>query len=217
MFSHTYIAVDTYQPLVSIWDQNQCQIDYSLNPLTIAPNGVNALFSATDLSVDMGELVTFNDQSTAQNPIISWTWEMENSSSIFFTNTPYTTAFFNGGEAIITLIITDSLGCTDSYELSIAVNGDFQLPNVITTDNDGINDVFSYQYDIFKSFDIVIVNRWGNTISQKTSETGTIFWDGKTNNGEPVVDGVYFYLFEGTLFNGTKLKKDGFIHVVNNK
>ncbi|MFA9210491.1 MAG: PKD domain-containing protein [Moraxellaceae bacterium] len=217
LFSHTYIAVDTYQPLVSIWDQNQCQIDYSLNPLTIAPNGVNALFSASDLSVEMGELVTFNDQSTAQNPIVSWTWEMENSSSIFFTNSPYATAFFNGGEAIITLIITDSLGCTDSYELSISVNGDFQLPNVITTDNDGINDVFSYQYDIFKSFDIVIVNRWGNTISQKSSETGTIFWDGKTNKGEPVVDGVYFYVFEGTLFNGTKLKKDGFIQVVNNK
>jgi gliding motility-associated-like protein len=109
------------------------------------------------------------------------------------------------------------LGCTDSYELSIAVNGDFQLPNVITTDNDGINDVFSYQYDIFKSFDIVIVNRWGNTIIQKINETGTIFWDGKTNKGETVSDGVYFYLFEGTLFNGTKLKKDGFIHVINNK
>ena len=92
-----------------------------------------------------------------------------------------------------------------------------QLTNVITTDNDGINDVFSYQYDIFKSFDIVIVNRWGNTISQKASETGTVFWDGKTNKGEPVADGVYFYLFEGTLFNGIKLKKDGFIHVVNNK
>lgn len=216
-FEHTYIAVETYQPIVSIWDQNQCQIDYSLNQLTIAPNGVNALFSASDLSVEMGELVTFTDQSTAQNSIISWTWEMENSSNTYATNAAYTTAFFNGGEAIVTLIITDSLGCTDSYELSIAVNGDFQLPNVITTDNDGINDVFSYQYDIFKSFDIVIVNRWGNTIIQKTNASGTMFWDGKTNKGEQVADGVYFYVFEGTLFNGTKIKKDGFIQVVNNR
>lgn len=216
-FSHQYIDVSSYQPTVSVWDQNQCQIDYSLDLLTIQANGVNALFTASDLAVEMGELVTFTDQSTASNPIVSWTWEMENSSSTFFTNAAYTTAFFNGGDVIITLIITDSLGCTDSYDLSIAVNGDFQLPNVITTDNDGINDVFSYQYDIFKSFDIVIVNRWGNTIIQKTTETGTNFWDGKTNKGEPVADGVYFYLFEGTLFNGNKLKKDGFIHVVNNK
>jgi flagellar hook assembly protein FlgD len=76
--------------------------------------------------------------------------------------------------------------------------------------------VFSYQYDIFKSYDIVIINRWGNTIISKKNATNSDFWDGKTNTGEQVSDGVYFYLFEGMLFNGTKLKKEGFIHVFGN-
>ena len=216
LFLHQYINVTSYQPTVSVWDQNQCQIDYSLDLLTIQANGVNALFTASDLAVEMGELVTFTDQSTASNPIVSWTWETENESNTFPVNSPYTTAFYNGGQNTITLIITDSLGCTDSYELSIDVNGDFELPNVITTDNDGINDVFSYQYDIFKSYDIVIINRWGNTIISKKNATNSDFWDGKTKTGEQVSDGVYFYLFEGMLFNGTKLKKEGFIHVFGN-
>ena len=41
---------------------------------------------------------------------------------------------------------------------------------------------------------------------RKKNATNSDFWDGKTNTGEKVSDGVYFYLFEGTLFNGTKLK-----------
>ena len=41
-----------------------------------------------------------------------------------------------------------------------------------------------------KSYDLIIVNRWGNTVF--TSSDPSVVWDGKSN-GKPVDDGVYFY------------------------
>jgi len=92
---------------------------------------------------------------------------------------------------------------------------DFPFPNVITANNDGINDdlnIVSYfqTCDIFK---ITIVNRWGNVIYVQDNNTAD--FRGDTQEGKELKEGVYFYKLEykSPLDEGVK---HGFIHVVKN-
>lgn len=50
-------------------------------------------------------------------------------------------------------------------------------------------------------------------MTEKTNQTGTLFWDGTSRNGKPAEDGVYFYILDGTLKDGSSFKKDGYVQV----
>jgi gliding motility-associated-like protein len=213
-FDHTYLDVNTFNPTVTITDSNNCQVLYPLDPITIPDNGLDASFSASNTEVDLGGTIIYTDESTSLNPIVSWTWNLGNSAP--FTNTTGTSVsstYVSPGSIPITLVIQDNLGCTDLATIYIQVNGDFVMPNVFTPDGNGENDTFSFPYDIFTSFNITIMNRWGNVIHIAQNQTGTEFWNGKTDSGDPVNEGTYFYIFDGTLKDGTYLKKDGFVDI----
>lgn len=64
------------------------------------------------------------------------------------------------------------------------------LPNVISPNGDGVNDVFRLN-DRFQLTDCMqyqIYNRWGNLIFEGFGE-----WDGHTYSGQKVPDGTYFF------------------------
>ena len=46
----------------------------------------------------------------------------------------------------------------------------------------------------------IIVNRWGNLIYE--ADGINPLWDGRTKNGTPVEEGVYFYKYEALGLNG---------------
>ena len=75
---------------------------------------------------------------------------------------------------------------------------DFELPNVFTPNNDGINDVFKAMphslghLNMF--FTIRIFNRWGNTVFE--SNDMNFEWDGNQRNGQPAPTGTYFWVVE---------------------
>ncbi|WP_300667072.1 gliding motility-associated C-terminal domain-containing protein, partial [Fluviicola sp.] len=67
-----------------------------------------------------------------------------------------------------------------------------------------------------------IINRWGNLINrgEMTVPIASVFdwstfnlWDGKTEKGELVTNGTYFYVIEFTLFNDSMTSKSGFLEV----
>lgn len=216
LFLHTYQNVTTYSPSVSVFDSNNCQVIYPLNPITIPDNGLDAFFTASSTDINLGTQVIYVDQSTSQAPIVSWEWDLFNTAP--FTNSNgsnVSSIYVVPGDQVITLTIEDALGCFDQYQLVIHVDGNFDMPNVLTANGDGTNDVFSFEYDIFESFNIVILNRWGNIVQQKTNQTGTTFWDGTNQGGEKCTDGVYFFQLDAILKDGTALAKDGFLQLYN--
>lgn len=218
LFEHVYQDVTTYNPSVAVYDSNNCEVIYPLDPIVIPDNGLDAFFVPSATEVNLGTTINFDDQSTfLQSPIVSWTWDLANQPE--FTNGSGASVSSNyvvPGQQTIILTITSAAGCTDQYEIVIQVNGDFDMPNVLTANNDGINDVFSFEYDIFASFDILILNRWGQVVQNKTNQTGTVFWDGTDNGGEKCTDGVYFYQLKAVLLDGTDLQKEGFLQLFNN-
>lgn len=74
------------------------------------------------------------------------------------------------------------------------------LPNVVTPNNDGFNDIWKPMTkdgkvtDTSNSYKLIIFDRYGKQILTQEG-TDIIKWDG-TLNGKPVADGTYWYLLE---------------------
>jgi gliding motility-associated-like protein len=85
----------------------------------------------------------------------------------------------------------------------------YELPNVFTPNDDGLNDEFQ-AYNIFdeqtnmykcprfvKSVEFYVYDRYGKEVYSNINETEQsllIRWDGRNNNGQEMPSGVYFYL-----------------------
>lgn len=97
---------------------------------------------------------------------------------------------------------------------------EYELPNVFTPNGDGENDLFHaiIPYKYVESVDMQIYNRWGQVIFKTTDPD--INWDGKhQDSGEPVSDGVYYYLCTVNTIRLTGIEPivlTGFIHVFEN-
>lgn len=75
----------------------------------------------------------------------------------------------------------------DKVEL-IAVENEIIIPNIITPNGDGLNDLFQLDFPVLK---LEIYNRWGQKLFESKNET---FWDGRTNTGKEVPSGTYYYI-----------------------
>jgi gliding motility-associated-like protein len=79
---------------------------------------------------------------------------------------------------------------TDTIVLSPCVQSNIIMPNVITPNNDGVNDVFEpierTNVDLMHT---IIFNRWGSKVFE--SNNPSILWD-----GSGCADGVYFWTIE---------------------
>lgn len=85
---------------------------------------------------------------------------------------------------------------------------DVIVPNVFTPQNDGVNEEFFIKYAGFIKAEIVILDRWGNTVYQSTDFL-TESW-----NGAHQSDGVYFYTLQLMKQDGQFIQKTGNIQVI---
>ncbi len=81
-----------------------------------------------------------------------------------------------------------NIACIDNCD------GYYVLPNIFTPDASGANDLYHplLPFKFVESIDIVIINRWGQTVFTTTDPY--IYWDAyNQKNGKKCADGVYFY------------------------
>lgn len=83
------------------------------------------------------------------------------------------------------------------------------VPNIITPNNDLMNDELIIESANLIDYHFFVTNRWGNLLFD--TDNPTVFWDGKSN-GNLVDDGVYYYVLK-YVCEGVKFKKSGFIQV----
>lgn len=134
-----------------------------------------------------GTSYVFTDESTGS--ITAWDWNFGDGQGSVIQN-PAHVYQDNGDSYNVTLQVTAANGCMASLTQIIEIFQDITVPNIITPNGDGTNDFFLIKTAGIKSYDLVIVNRWGNTVFK--SSDPTVIWDGKSD-GEPVAEGVYFY------------------------
>ncbi len=161
-----------------------------------------------------GDEIQFTSQSEA-NSIINWSGP----NNFFSTDANFTMPFELNDIGQYSAFIVSQYGCISAPStvnptiVNLYNFNEFEFPNVITANNDGINDILDLHayFQTCDKYKIYIFNRWGHLIYEQT-ETSSQFM-GDTQEGKELKEGVYFYKmeYESPLDSGTK---NGFIHVV---
>jgi gliding motility-associated-like protein len=200
------ISVDApgvYYALVS----NECGTDTAF--IEVLDGSPLAFFTASTETGEPPLEVEFDNQSEDAD-FFEWTINGVVVSS--GENLDYT--FMQSGTPLVTLVATDSAGCSSSYSLTMNI-GDCDplvfIPNTFTPNSDGINDLFRIETNCIEEFELRIYNRWG--VLLYTGGQGDPFWDGNNGNGYFVSDGVYVFTMQYKDTDGVEQVLNGTITV----
>jgi trimeric autotransporter adhesin len=138
------------------------------------------------------------------------TWTVPSSGATGLTHTitglnPLTT---------LTLLVRANGGCQDATSAPVSgrtLTDQIYLPNSFSPNGDGLNDVWRVYGYVIKTVRISIFNQWGERIF--TSSNQGLGWDG-TYKGKKQPAGVYMYVVDMTLNDGSKEVKKGAINLV---
>ena len=184
---------------------------------TVTREVVNANFIANPYQGFMPLLVTFTNTSinTPSNSVV-YSWNFGNGTPIITTTGPLlspNTVYSNQGTYTVVLTATKGF-CVDTMTRLIIVDvvSDIKVPNVITPNGDGKNDIFYLDLLNVNEISMTIFDRWG-LIIYESSDIGKISWDGKNKSGSLVSDGTYFYIITATGLDSKPHKLNGTISV----
>lgn len=124
-------------------------------------------------------------------------------------------AFTSWGDYDVTLSMFTPEGCNSSITHTVTLEADLVFPNVITPNEDGINDVFAignlntsmneYDPDKYRNNELTIYDRWGkqvyhalnyDTFMDMTGLRGSDIIKGEqVFDAQKLNDGTYFYTF----------------------
>jgi gliding motility-associated-like protein len=188
---------------------------FSLSPISSSNAGVYCLYAD-----DSGCLSSVNCVTLSSNPLpivslgpdtvmcnvgpnltltvsaFPWiNWQDNSSSSSYNVN-------YISGTYWVT--VADSNGCYGSDTINVAfIDCDnYRIPNIITPNGDGVNDVFHVEGSHMKGFHMMVFDRWQNQVSESMSAKNA--WDG-TNlyTHQPCSEGTYFFIIKITQRDGT--------------
>jgi gliding motility-associated-like protein len=134
---------------------------------------------------------------------------------------PYYVDWDNGDNQLFTtnlcygshiVIVSDSAGCNmrDTIQIGTKTN-DFEMPNVISPNGDGINDFVWVQTACKDELEFTVYTRWGTIVFQ--SKEQSIIWNGFSTAGKLVSPGVYYYVI--TSESVEDFNRAGFIQVIH--
>jgi gliding motility-associated-like protein len=156
-----------------------------------------------------GDLFTFA-ADTVQGGSFEWVGENN------FTSTAITNSFNANIEDMGFYSSTVTVnGCTSPpSEIELVISkiytfDDFDFPNVLTPNGDGLNDVIDLEsyFQTCQEFTLYLFNRLGNLVYEQSN--GDPIFEGKYQNSDDMMEGVYIYklVYE-------KGEKNGFIHLI---
>ena len=199
---------------LEIVDDNGCSVDTTITvPIEI---DVEAGFNTSPesgfepLSVDL--------INTSQNAT-DYEWFIDDS---IWDNSVNTSAYFDStGNYQVTLYAYNNRPeCVDSASFTIIVNDTIyaRIPNIITPNDDGVNDVFTIDVRRAEQIEAQFFNRWGNEVNSAIQKSNGLqqtipLWDGKTSENKSVTEGTYFYTITITSVTGKKYKFHGHVQV----
>jgi gliding motility-associated-like protein len=183
-----------YDISLIVYNAAGCADTLTMDSLVCAVPGPQASFTATTSVIDYftGQL-ELNNNSLGAISNNFWTFGdgspnsiLENPTHYFPDQTP--------ADYLVTLTVTDTNGCIDTasavFTLIELLN--IYVPNSITIDGDGLNDVFLpviSNVDIIGRYELQIFNRWGAMVFETT--TPSEGWNGRYKDSKDVQLGLY--------------------------
>ncbi len=183
--NYSYAALFGYTIFGAIVKEASCPNDTTFHPIIVLPTNVSAGPNLTIIEGDSIQLQgsggvsyfwtpsTFMDDDLSQAPIV---WP------------PFDMTFF--------VEVTDVFNCKDTAFVLVTVNPDLEnvtIPNLLTPNGDGYNDVWEIaNIETYVESEVIVFNAYGNVIYQASPYYND--WDAKGVNGEKLPDGTYFYI-----------------------
>lgn len=137
---------------------------------------------------NLGEPVLFTDSSTVP-PLFSWEWEFGDGNSSNEQNP--SNDYEEPGEYEVVLTVSTSAGCTDTVSQLIDVQEFFIITNVLTPNNDGVNDYVWITSSLAEVIDAKVYNRWGVSVWEGVGTD--LRFEGRTSAGVELPAGTYYY------------------------
>ncbi len=198
------ISVQTYNTqayTVQIFDACDGYITGTTN---VVVSHVNAVF---DIIYGNFFDIELNNRSTPGD----YYWEFGDGNTSTETNPEH--SYNDVLEYTVTLEVTDSLGCQDTFSAVAVPEGEVYIPTSFTPNEDGINDLFEVKGFNITSFELVVVNRYGHEVF--TSNSLDVKWDGaEAANTHYSQNEVYVYSIRAETTNGKRIEKQGTVTVI---
>lgn len=156
-----------------------------------------------------GDLFVFSADSVSGG---SYNWTGMNGFSSTSISNSINAQITDMGIYSATVMVNGCISPASELELEILKTktfDDFDFPNVLTPNNDQVNDEYDIEnyFQTCQEFTLQILNRWGNVIYQQKNNEPPFEGIGMDGNEED--DGVYFYRL-----NYEKVTKSGFFHLI---
>jgi gliding motility-associated-like protein len=138
------------------------------------------------------------------------TWSLPSSG---LTGLTHTVTGLQVGQSV-TLIVRALGGCLPAVSQPVTgqtVSDQVYIPNTFTPNGDGLNDVLRVYSNVIRDMRFMIFNQWGEKIFESTSQS--VSWDG-SHKGKQQPSGVYMYVCDMTLVDGTRIQRKGSINLI---
>ncbi len=188
-------------------DANGCvntdQLTVTVLPVPVANLSSDVTSGVVPLNVNF-----YNNSSNAT----IYNWYFGNGVSFAVNNTNDQNQTYNNPGTYEAILSVGNGYCSDEDTLYIIAlplaPPTIEVPNIFTPNGDQTNDHFIIETTNMASIEVLIMNRWGNVMTEYSGLNG--YWDG-TVNGKDADDGVYFYKYEAKGLNGDVLKGHGHV------
>lgn len=212
--THMYNDYGNFDVSLTVTSPYGCTSSITKPGLVTVHPTPRAKFTPTPINASLSDNpnIVFTNQS--ENYILSettWNWNFQDGFTSTDMNTNHT--YTSPGDFPVTLIVTNSHGCSDSVTHTVIIEDELFIPNILTPNGDGQNDFLVIgNLNLNRENVLKIYDRWGkkvyekknyNTTSlcKKTDATGKSWQCGAVQNadqgwnGDGCADGVYFYTF----------------------
>lgn len=176
---------------------------------TINVSVIDAAFTASPTTGLTPLSVVFDNTSTNAT---SYVWNYGN--GVTSNAIDSSMVYVNYGVYVVTLIASNSVGCTDTAMITILSDAvsSMVVPNVFSPNGDPYNNEFVVNAVAITMFHCEIYDRWGLKMYEWDDETRG--WNGNAKNGAPAPDGTYYYIIKASGFDGKDYELKGFLSLV---
>jgi len=212
--SNNYLTPGCYDVSLEITSPNGCVSTTTLNDYICVFDYPVAMFDASPQPTDLfnPSVIFLNNSADATTSL----WDFGGLDTSTETSPIYTFPNDSSGNYLVTLIVTNDNGCTDTTEQTIIINGIYTLyvPNAFTPDGDGFNDVLTPMGEGISAtdYEFMIFNRWGELIFQST-QLGQ-GWDGTEGGLKSKVDVYVWKIKSRSAFDDSRHENVGSVTLI---
>ncbi len=189
---HHYITSGNYSVRLTVWNAYGCEAQTAqLTPVRVLGNASTG-FILDDSVVYLPNATVLCEDTSKVYGLQERLW-ITSEGNVIRAQNPLRYTFSTAGMHWITLVLKDSLGCSDTIKKWIEVKPSFiEVANVFTPNGDGFNDVWRVRYLGSEPITVAIFDRVGRLVFE--AQQTPIVWDGRLPNGKPAPEGTYFYV-----------------------